>query len=584
LGRSRMKASNCSQASVLDEPPRKSGIEVIGEVPWGTHSCLLYTTGEELLEVMGPYFAQGLASNEFCIWVTSEPLSAAEARAGLEKAVPQLDEHCARGQIEILDYQDWYFRNGRFEADAVLRAMMEKLAWAEERGFDGLRLAGNTSRLEKTPWKGFARYEAMIDRIISSNRMIALCSYPLPKCNLHEIFDVIANHDFALIKEEGRWLPFKSFGRQRLERALRESEARQRTIIEAVKDAIIAFEKEGTIQSINGAAVAMFGYEREEIIGRNIRALMSEPHCAAEAMSFGAGVEGRRRDGSLFPIELTITETKDGASLLFVACVRDLSEKRRAEVRLRQLHLERLAAMGGMAAGLAHELNQPLSANATYLRVAQRLLRMPSHQRPVSVEETLDRAAEQIMRAGRIISSLRGLAAHGEPDKLVLSLHDLIRKTHEFIAGALKETNVKMILLLNAEKDVILADGIQIQQVLTNLVSNAKESMCASDRRVLTISTSLVEKDMIQVDVADTGPGLPDEIKGRLFEPALTTKDKGMGVGLPMSRMIVEAHYGKIWARPEVETGATFSFTLPLAEAFKGSIAENPSLSKVERA
>lgn len=569
LGEFVMGSKNCgSHEGLWGEPPRKFGLEMIGEVPWGTHSCLLYVDGEELLDVLVPYFAQGLAANELCIWVTAEPLSVAQAEAGLRSAAPEFDEHLARGQIEIVDFQKWYLCDGRFDADRVLQALTDKAAAARERGFDGLRLTGNTFRPEKAPWKGFARYEAMVDRIIVTNRMIALCSYPLHKCSMREIFDVIACHDFALIKEDGRWLSFKSFGRQRLERALRESEARQRTIIEAVKDAIIAFDESGIIQSINGAGVAMFGFEREEVIGQRIGVLMPEPcRVVNDAISIGREVEGRRRDGSHFPIELTITETKHDDSALFVCCARDLSEKRRTEARLKQLTVERLADMGGMAAGLAHELNQPLAASTTYLRVAQRMLHIPPDQRQISVEETLNRAAEQIVRAGRIVSSLRALAAHGEPDKLIHSLHQLIWKTYEFSSGSLKETNIRMVLQLNAVKDTILADGVQIQQVLTNLIKNAKEAMSATNRGELIISTSLVDPDMVQIDVADTGPGLPDQIKNRLFEPSLTTKKNGMGVGLPMSRVIVEAHYGRIWAQPDPEIGAVFSFTLPLADA-----------------
>ena len=124
---------------------------------------------------------------------------------------------------------------------------------------------------------------------------------------------------------------------------------------------------------------------------------------------------------------------------------------------------------------------------------------------------------------------------------------------------------MRIILQLNAEKDAILADGVQIEQVLTNLITNAREAMSASPRRELTISTSLVDEGMIKVDVKDSGPGVLEQIRDRLFEPALTTKDSGMGMGLPMCRIIIEAHHGKIWAERESENGAIFRFTLPLA-------------------
>jgi two-component system sensor kinase FixL len=568
------------EALLRFEPPRKSGLDVIREVPWGAHFCLLYSSPEELLEVLVPYFAQGLAANEFCFWVASEPLDVAQAEAGLRKAVPHLDEYFARGQIEIVDYKDWYLRNGHFEPEGVLHGWVDKLKAAEDRGFDGMRVTGNTFWVKKEYWESFARYEAMVDRVIGSERMIALCSYALQKCSVREIFDVIANHDLALIKEDGRWLSFKSFGRHRLERALLESEVRQRTIIEAVTDAIVAFDEAGTIHSVNSAGVVMFGYERAEIIGQDILILIPElPRMrfegkgpknlqASQVKSMGQGgqAQARHRGGSYFPVELIVTETRHDGARLFVGCMRDLSEQYEAEARLKQLHVERLTAMGGMAAGLAHELNQPLAASTTYLRAARRLLHIPQDRRTATMEDTLDRATEQIMRAGRIVGGLRELAAHGEPDKLIEGLHGLIRKTHEYMSDSLREKNINVRFQLKAGQDSVLADRVQIQQVLTNLIKNAIEAMNVSERRELTISTSLVEPDMVQVDVADTGPGLADEIKISLFEPAITTKRNGMGVGLPMSRMIVEAHHGKIWVQGDAGGGAVFSFTLPLVD------------------
>jgi two-component system sensor kinase FixL len=546
------------------EPARKFGLGMIGDVPWSTHSCLLYRSAEELLEILVPYFAKGLAENEFCVWVTADPLDAGMAQAALRKAAPRLDEYIERGQIDIRHYDHGYVGGGEIAIDRTLRGLTKRLAAAEKHGFEGLRSAGNI--WPEVPWKGVIRYESLLDRMVGSKRMIVLCSYPIEKCSMREIFDVIANHDFALIKEDGCWRPFRGFGRRRLERALRESEARQRTIIDAVNDAIIALDDQNIVLSMNEAGVEMFGYDREDVIGQDIRMLLPKFDGVAKIGGADREMEARRRDGSLFPTEATITQTEHDNATLFVACVRDLSEKRHAEARLRRLHLERLAAIGGIAAGLAHELNQPLTANATYLKSAKRLLQTPSEQRRVSVEEVLDKAAEQIMRAGRIVSSLRGLAAHGEPDKLMQNLHELIRKTHEFLAAALIEAKVQVTLRLNAEKDTIVADAVQIQQVLTNLIDNAREAMTASKRRELTISTSLID-GMIQVDISDTGPGIPDLIKSRMFEPALTTKHGGMGVGLAIARMIVEAHHGRLWAQPRGKIGAVFSFTLPLAEA-----------------
>ncbi|QGM45483.1 PAS domain-containing sensor histidine kinase [Methylocystis heyeri] len=317
----------------------------------------------------------------------------------------------------------------------------------------------------------------------------------------------------------------------------------------------------------------MFGYETEELAGTEIRLILPDLGAKLSALHLRTNNRihsckeaiGRRSNGEAFPVELNLAQTTHQGSPIFVGSARDLSEKYRAEARLKRLQVDRLAAMGGIAAGLAHELNQPLSATKTYLKVIERLVEHPNKAHPVRIEDALARASEQVERAGRIISSLRGLAAQGEPNMLIQSLHRLIEQICEGFAGTFADLRVVAILELGASNDTVLVDGVQIQQVLSNLMKNAIEAMTKTQFRRLTISTSVRDGD-IQVDVADSGTGIPDDIKGQLFEPLPSTKDGGMGVGLPMSRVIVEAHEGRIWARDNIERGAVLSFTLPLME------------------
>jgi C4-dicarboxylate-specific signal transduction histidine kinase len=243
-----------------------------------------------------------------------------------------------------------------------------------------------------------------------------------------------------------------------------------------------------------------------------------------------------------------------------------LSEQRKIEARLEKLRSDRLGALGEMAASLAHELSQPLAAAATYLKTARRLERMPPHQRPSSFEDALDKAADQIVRAGHIIAHLREFIARGEPDKTLVSLRELIEETYEMIKAGAVEKGIRVSLRLEAKKDSILADKVQIKQVLVNLTRNAEDAMGKSERRELAIRSSSVGQGAVRVEVADTGPGLSECAKARLFEPFATSKTGGLGVGLSISREIIEAHYGKIWAESTPEGGATFSFTLPLAD------------------
>ncbi len=365
--------------------------------------------------------------------------------------------------------------------------------------------------------------------------------------------------------------------RKLAERALVTSETLLRAVVDGSPDAIVAISTDGIIQSINKNGVKMFGYARQELVGRKVNILMpwrlQDSHDGymqnykdtgeAKIIGIGREVEGQRKDGSVFPLRLMITKTTYADAPLFVGFLRDLSGRREIEARIKQLQGERLSAMGGLAAGLAHELNQPLAAAVTYLETVQLLLDLPADERPNSIEATLASAIDEIMRAGQIMKGLRELVTSGEPDKTFFNLHDFIKGASE-LSDPRKE-KIQLSFQLNAGNDNVLADRTQIKQVLSNLIRNATEAMRHSAKRNLTISTSLIEQDMIRVDIADTGCGFQSGEIESLFEPFRTTKSSGMGIGLSISRMIVEAHYGKIWAEPNPGGGAIFSFTLPLA-------------------
>lgn len=184
---------------------RNSGITLIGDVPWGTHFCQFYQTRKDLIDILVPYFKAGLESNEFCMWVTSEPLNVEEARQAMKTALPRLDEYIEKGQMEIIPYDQWYTRDGVFEEKRVLNGWVSKLDSALQKGFDGLRLTGNTFWIERQDWNAFTDYEAAVDSVLGNYKMIAICTYSLEKCGVVEIMDVVRNHEFALAMNHGAW-------------------------------------------------------------------------------------------------------------------------------------------------------------------------------------------------------------------------------------------------------------------------------------------------------------------------------------------------------------------------------------------
>jgi two-component system sensor kinase FixL len=264
-------------------------------------------------------------------------------------------------------------------------------------------------------------------------------------------------------------------------------------------------------------------------------------------------------------MELSVGEMRSNDQRFFTGFVRDLSERQVAEARLQELqselvHISRLTAMGEMASTLAHELNQPLSAIANYMKGSRRLLEGNDEAAPV--REAIDKAADQALRAGDIIRRLRDFVARGETERRVESLPKVIEEASALALVGSKEHDVRVRFLFDPAADLVLADRVQIQQVLLNLMRNALEAMAESPRRELTLSTAPRDDGMIELAVADTGPGLAEEVAEQLFQPFVTTKRHGMGVGLSISRTIVDAHGGRIWAERNVGGGTVFRFTL----------------------
>jgi two-component system sensor kinase FixL len=353
------------------------------------------------------------------------------------------------------------------------------------------------------------------------------------------------------------------------------------SILDTVPDAMIVIDERGIIQSFSTAAQRLFGYEPAEVIGKNIKIMMPSPYRenhdgylarylkTGERRIIGIGrvVVGERKDGSTFPMELAVGEMKSGDQRYFTGFIRDLTERQKTEARLQELqselvHISRLTAMGEMASALAHELNQPLSAITNYMKGSRRLLEQTTDERAGVVRAAMDSAAEQAIRAGQIIRRLRDFVARGESERRVESMAKLVEEASALALVGVKDQGIHVRFQLSQSNDLVLVDKVQTQQVLLNLIRNAVEAMHDSPRRELLISTIPAEDGMLLVSVADTGSGISPEVSDQLFRPFVTTKRQGMGVGLSISRTIIESHGGRIWIEPNPGGGTVFRFTV----------------------
>lgn len=368
------------------------------------------------------------------------------------------------------------------------------------------------------------------------------------------------------------------------------NEALLRLVIATAPDGVVIVEADGIIRCFNPAAERMFGYRAHDVIGRDLAVLMPaagrsdftalidpcEQPAGVRILGAGREAIARRKDGSEFPIELTVgTAVLDGSPVV-AGFIRDISARRRSERRIAELqdelaHVARLEAMGELASALAHELNQPLTAVSNYAQAARTVSVHGGAEAAETAAELLNKAIDQAQRAGQIIRRLRGFIARGDTERTLEDPRAVIEDAAQLGLIGTSQRGIRFALDAPEEIEPLLIDRVQIQQVVQNLVRNAVEVLddWDGDRQIRLELTETADR-ALSVQVSDSGPGVAPELKDRLFDPFVTTKANGMGIGLSMSRTIVEAHGGRLFERGNAWGGATIGFILPRVRAEGG--------------
>src|SRR5712675_35600 len=444
---------------------RKTGIDVVGDVPWGTHFCLFYETKEDLLDVLIPYCKAGLESEESFQWAVAEPLTIEEAKDALKGAVPDLDRYLADSSIEMMPACDCYLHGGAFDLERVAGGWLKKLARASARGYAGVRVTGDTAWLEKKDWKDFYEYEKRLNDIVANQRLAVLCTYPLAACGAEEVMDVVRTHQFAVVKRLN-------------------DELEQRVV-------------ERTSQLVQ----------------------------ASEAL-------------------------------------------REAQTEL--AHVNRVTTMGQLAASIAHEISQPLTAAVANASAGLRWL-AAEPPNLAEVGDAFHRVVKAGNQAGEVIGRIRALIKKAPPRTDELDINDVIREVIALTHAEVTKNGVSLQTTLAADLPLVQGDRVQLEQVILNLIVNAIEAMSgvSEESRALLIGTGIDASSRVIVAVQDSGPGLNPQNFDRLFDPFYTTKPNGMGMGLSICRSIVEAHGGRVWIARGPGPGLTVQFTVPLGDGLQ---------------
>ena len=380
----------------------------------------------------------------------------------------------------------------------------------------------------------------------------------------------------------------KSGGSATVIAVAREREERLRSITQTAPDAIVVIDEAGIIDTVNPAAERLFGYSGDELVGENVRILMPSPHREAHdahlaryretgekrVIGIGRVVVGRRKDGTTFPARLAIGEIELEQGRLFTGFLHDITERediqRRAGILQQELmHASRLSAMGEMASGIAHELNQPLTAIMNYARAARRHLDRTDPD-PAPISDLVDKAGHQAERAAEIIKRLRRFIKKDEIERRLEPINTVVEEAAALALIGASDRNIELVFSLDDALPPVLMDRIEVQQVVLNILRNAIEAFEGTGERKIHVSTRATGPHRVEVDISDNGPGLAPHVADDPFRPFQTTKADGMGIGLAISRTIIDAHGGRLWAESPPEGGAQFRFSLPVGSESDG--------------
>lgn len=565
---------------------RATGIDIIGDVPWGTHFCQFYENEKDLVDILVPYFKAGLENNEFCMWIASEPLRVEKAQSALASSVGDLERYIRAGQIEFLDYTEWYTPGGAFDAHRVLAGWVDKVRGALSRGFDGLRLTGNTFWLERSVWKDFTEYEAMINTVIGQYPMLAVCTYSLRKCGAPEIMEVMSNHAFALVRRGDQWQVIESTERKEIEASLRRSERRYKSLFNGMSEGFALYEIVRGANSepvdcryldINPSFERLTGLSRDQVIGK-LASEVQPSDCAAWTRVHGHfALPGERSIFQHYSPSLDryfegygYSPAENQLAIVFL----DTTERRRAEQEMAAANRLKDEFLGT----LSHELRTPLNAIIGW---SDMLLK------DLLDEETKRKALESISRNARVQAQLvadvldvsRIVSGKLTLDFRSVDLTAVLHSAVDVVRPAASAKGIRLETFVAETPARISGDAGRLQQILWNLLSNAVKFTPPRGRVLIRLERV---DSQYQIVVSDSGVGIDPEFLPYVFDrfrqadSSASRQQGGLGLGLAIARHLVELHGGTVMAEsPGRNLGATFTVRLPVRAVFTAE--EEPS-------
>ena len=492
------------ESTALENQLRYTGFDIIGSVPWGTHFCNFFYTKQDLLEILVPYFKAGLENNEFCIWVTSDPVSVDDALASLRNGIPLFDQYLASNAIEVVQHADWYLKDGQFDAKHVIDGWHDKLNEAIEKGYEGIRINGNEDWLERQVWKDFIEYERELNNTITGKRMIVLCTYPLKKCTASDVLDVAQVHEVAISRRTGKWevveIP-----------AIRQTKAQLKVVNDMLERAV---------------------GERTQELEIAIARLNEE-------------IESHKRTEASLEIKVT-ARTRE---------LRDVLKKTKELAEWKS----RFASMA------SHELMTPL---ATIKIAASHIRKYRTRLTPDAVKKKIAIVLEQVDLMIRMLQDLLMLGQADEQKitlkKRKIEVRAFFESLKKEIEGATKRSHI-VHGKFDFKAKHIEADDDLLRNIFINLLGNAIKFSPGKSHVWLTVRDLT---SALHVEIRDEGLGINTEDISKIFDPFVRGENAsnitGTGLGLSIVKKAVDLIGGSITVTSKPGEGSVFSVIIPI--------------------
>lgn len=592
---------------------RRSGIDGVGEVPWGTHLCQLYESKKDLVKILIPYFAQGLKNNEFCLWLTSTPLEVEEAKKALTKTIPNLNAYLQKGQLEIISANNWQIQKEKTDTKLTLHDLIEKEQSALKNGFEGIRIASNDFKVENTHWQDHIEFAETLNKIIDKHKMLILCTYYINNYSSKATIDIMAHHVGTLIKQADKWILIENvLKRKKAEQIIKKSEERTRQQAEELQKLLdiipvaVWISRDPKCNHIvgNQTANSFYEAEKDENVSagpttgkeknttrrffKNGKELKPEQLPMQEAAAKNKQIRNSEIE-VLKPSGKTMTMIGNAKPLIdkkgkvrgSLAAFLDITERKKAQEALIQAQqklqeyttslekiiqdrtnelkdAERLVAIGQTAGMVGHDIRNPLQGIISDVFLAKiELDSITDNQQKQNILENLNAIEENVTYINKIVQDLQDFA---RPVQVTLKKIRLKEILNELLIKTEIPDNITASHQIDKKVDHLISDPEILQRIIGNLIINAIQAMPKGGELNLTATP---EADDIVIAVTDTGTGIPDEIKPKIFTPLFTTKSKGQGFGLAVVKRMTELLGGHVSYQTEIGKGTTFTIRLP---------------------